>query len=152
MIKNSKFSYSKDDVTIIFLELPRQEHTKNTHYEFEVSDDPALTEKLKASVKKTRVTFSSIPFCAEALFAIIKNNAFETLITTEEHDALYQDYLEEYGIPELDIFELESETKGIPQWKVILVHGGGEDCSAISRTVKNATGLVLKEFFEKNPH
>ena len=151
MIKNSKFSYSEDGVTIIFLELPKKENTRETHYEFEVSDDPVLTKKLKASVKKSWVPFSSIRVCAKALFAIIKNNAFEELMSREDRSELFQDYLQAFGKPDFQIDKKKKDLEGIPKWEVTLLHGGGENCTATSRTVDNAKGLALKQFFSKNP-
>lgn len=77
MKRNNEFSYSENNITIIFCELPKREFDKAPLFEFEVLDNTELDEKLKKTVRSKAVLIESIPYCAKALFAIIASGKFE---------------------------------------------------------------------------
>ena len=92
MQKNNEFSYTENGVTIIFNELPKAEYQKEPYFEFEVQDDPELTEKLLKSVINTRVKRGSIFDCSLALFEIIASGEFEEVTTEKRTKAAFENF------------------------------------------------------------
>ena len=92
MQKNNEFSYTENGVTIIFNELPKKEYQKGPHFEFEVQDNPMLTEKLKKSVSGTRVRKKYLFEYAKNLFSIIASGKFEEVVTRKRAKLAFEKF------------------------------------------------------------
>ncbi|MCU0660430.1 MAG: hypothetical protein MUD00_02340 [Candidatus Pacebacteria bacterium] len=77
MIQTTKYSFKENNVVIEFYSIAIIDGEKTQKYLFRVVDDPELTEKLRASVKKQKVTENEFFYCAKALFKRIRNENFE---------------------------------------------------------------------------
>ena len=77
MERLTEFSYEENGIVIIFTELPKEAPHLESFYEFEVSGDTELTDKLRKAVMNKRVTYTYFFDCATSLFEIIKSGDFE---------------------------------------------------------------------------
>ena len=92
MQKNNRFSYTQNGVTIVFNEILKKEYQKGTFFEFEVQDNPVLTEKLKKAVVNTRVREKHFFDCAKNLFAIIASGKFEEVVTRKRAKLAFEKF------------------------------------------------------------
>lgn len=148
MQKNNDFSYSKDGVTIVFNELPLLPHAKEPYYEFEVLDNPELTEKLRKSVKNKRVKNSSIYYCARALFEIISIGEFEEVVSDERRKKALSDFIEKTGKEPL--FVTKKISTNPPRSNVRLVNHNlkGAIIENEARNTITAQTLCIERFLE----
>ncbi len=143
-----QFTYEESGVTITFKVVPLQGNQTTKKYAFAVDGDEALTEKLLLSVKNKEVTLGSIPYCAKALFEIIKNNIFSVLISDEEYRLLYEKFLKEFnGMPAFDVKDIS--VKNNPRFSAkILNNGVPPTNTGEGRTKQEAKGRALETLFE----
>lgn len=90
MQKNNKFSYTENGITIVFNELPKKEYQKGAFFEFEVQDNPELTDKLRNSVVNKRVREKHFLDCTKNLFAIIVSGNFKKVVTRKQSKYIYK--------------------------------------------------------------
>ncbi len=145
MEKNNEFSYTENGVTIIFNELPKAEYQKEPYFEFEVQDDPELTEKLLKSVINTRVRSLFFFECAQALFSIITSGEFEEVTTEERTKAAFENFEELTN--EGPRFIVKKISTNPPRSKVTLMNSYGlKGIEAEARNVLTAKVLTLEKY------
>lgn len=146
MQKLSNWRYSDNGVTILFTFSSGKGYEV---YTFSVEGDEEMTKKLRDSVKKKEVGFSSIHPCALALFEIIKDGEFPKYYTQDEIESLYDDFREinADNDPEFFVVMSESSTKTKPCF-IATLQGVEGRFSGKGRTKDQARAVAVKDYLE----
>jgi hypothetical protein len=97
MNKINDLKYEMSGKTIVFTTSAWHPNDDEEMYDFSVEGDTELTQKLLNAVKKKRVEYESIFYCATALFEIIRKKAFTPLASRTETTALFEKFQKAYG-------------------------------------------------------
>ncbi len=145
MEKINEFCYEENGVKIVFNELPKAEHHVEPYFEFEVSDDAELTEKLRNAVRNKQVQQKSFFDCANALFAIITSGDFEEVATPERTIAAFQKFKElVYEDPKFLVKRISTDP---PKSMVRLINSlGFKGVEAEARNVLTAKVVTLEKY------
>ncbi len=146
MKKIDDFKYNNDGIVIVFTPFVFEER-ETDKYSFSVEGNDELTKKLIDSVKNKQVNFSSIGYCAKALFEIIKNNTFSKLISSDEIGELFNVFKEKFN-ESPDFITEDIGTKNNPLFSATLINANVQITSGEGRTKQEAKAQALKKLLE----
>ena len=148
MERLTDFCDEENGLKIFFTELPKEAPHLESFYEFEVSGEIELTEKLRKAVMNKRVTYSYFFDCASALFEIIKSGDFEEVPAYDYAKQVFAKFV--HYTNEEPKFMVKKISTHPPRSLVILLNSNGLGAiKAEARNILTAKVKVVKEFIDK---